>query len=147
MIKHLIALCAVIAMIAPAHGAGVNLSRGQGLACEAILCAVGIAIPESHNECRRVLFDWSVHLATLGPFRSKPKCPRVNDVGSVVAEVEMICSTIVDPDARAQCDAATAPPGDYICEELTTPEDRFNCENQCDTGGINADGRQVCQIR
>ena len=147
MIKHFLAVLIVFALVTPAKAAGVNLNRGQGLACEAILCAVGIAIPESHSECRRVLRDWTIYLATLGPFRRKPRCPRVNDVGNVYEEIEMICDTIVDIDMRAECHAATTPPGPVPCDELIDPDMRHRCETECDTRWQDGGGRMICEIR
>lgn len=143
MIKHLIALFALIVMVAPAHGAGVNLSRGQGLACEVILCAVGIAIPESHSECRRVLFDWSVYVATLGPFKRKPKCPMVdqNNVPTG-AEQAASCSAINSAPERNACLAAQAPPrGVYDCGSYSDPAERDECNASC---SVNAGG--LCYV-
>lgn len=136
-------LCSVVTF----NANSIDLSGGKGLACEALVCAIGIAIPESHAKCQEVLTRWSIYLATLSPFSGKPKCPKVNSDGAVYDEIEMHCSAIVDSDARLQCEAATLPPGDYICADITNPEERFNCENRCDTGRFNGDGRQVCQIR
>lgn len=146
MIKYFLIGIVVLVLVTPAQ-AGINLNRGQALACEAILCAVGIAIPESHSECRRVLRDWSIYLATLGPFRSKPRCPRVNDVGNIYEEIEMFCDTIIDVDSRAECHASTIPPGSVRCDDIIDPDMRFRCETECDTRWQDGNGSMVCEIR
>ena len=95
------------------------------LACEAILCAVGIAIPASHDKCREVLIDWSVYLSTLGFFSSPPKCPKTDATGMVVGWLEMDCNLIQDQELRLMClnarkkerNCNTLPPWDrQICE-------------------------------
>ena len=137
----------ILSLFVTFQAKSIDLSGGKGLACEALVCAVGIAIPESHAKCQEVLTRWSIYLATLSPFSGKPKCPKVNSEGATYGETEMHCSSIADSAARMQCESATLPPGDYICDEITNPGERFNCENQCDSGFFNGDGRQVCQIR
>lgn len=126
----------------------VELKKGQRLACGAILCAVGIAIPASHSECRKALLDWSVYLATLGPFRSKPKCPIIAS-NQAVSYSTMTCSSIVDPEFRSMCDNAndTKPqPGYHRCDTIVDGYQRFECENSCDSKYKDRDGNLVCLV-
>jgi hypothetical protein len=129
-------------------GNTVELNKGQRLACGAILCAVGIAIPASHSECRKVLQDWSIYLATLGPFRSKPKCPIIAN-NQAVSYSTMTCSSIVDPEFRSMCDNAnnTKPqPGYHRCDTIVDGYQRFECENSCDSKYKDRDGNLVCLV-
>jgi len=126
----------------------VNLNKGQRLACGAILCGVGIVIPESRSECTKVLRDWSIYVATLGPFRSKPKCPIVKN-GSSASYNTMSCSSIADQEYRQMCEGAdsTKPqPGYHRCDEYTDGFQRFECENKCDQRYQAKDGGIVCLI-
>jgi hypothetical protein len=132
----------------PAHA--VNLSKGQSLACGAILCGVGIVIPESRSECTKVLRDWSIYVATLGPFRSKPRCPILDKAGATAGYNAMECSRISDPAYRQMCEEAnnTKPaPGFHQCNQITDGFARFECENSCDDRYRGRDGGIVCQIR
>lgn len=126
------------------------LGKGQRLACEAIMCAIGIAIPESHNECRKVLIEWSAYSALLGPFASKPKCPKVDENQNVVGEQEVRCDDIQDAMARQQCHEATDVPED--CSRITDRRQRMLCEQGCDpddilTPSINDRIPGECRIR
>ncbi|MCG7556083.1 hypothetical protein [Pseudoalteromonas sp. Of11M-6] len=110
------------------------LSKGQGLACEAILCAVGIAIPESHNECRKVLTEWSIYLATLGFFRSKPKCPKKDPQDVVTGLESMECSSINNSELRNLCYQSNQP--EQNCDKYSygSPSwhscEKYQCKNQ-----------------
>lgn len=145
----------VIALLTTSPSAGaidvqdpINLSKGQRLACGAILCAVGIAIPESRSECTKVLRDWSIYVATLGPFKSKPKCPIVKNGGAGGSNV-MSCRSIADPEYRKMCEDADngkPQPGYHRCDEYTDGFQRFECENKCDQRYQAPDGGIVCFI-
>ncbi|MBS0044834.1 hypothetical protein KFE26_21440 [Shewanella sp. M16] len=113
------------------------------LACEAILCAVGIAIPASHNECRKVLIDWNTYLATLGFFSKPPKCPKTDATGMVIGYEEMDCDLIQDAQARQMCHDSIKPPATG-CAALE-PEFREQCE--CQERNRKHGGRFDCQIR
>lgn len=146
LLKISLLICAFF--LAPL-GNAVNLNKGQRLACGAILCAVGIAIPKSHSECRKVLRDWSIYLATLGPFRSKPKCPIVNNADNSVTYSTMTCSSIVDPEYRRMCEEAGGQkpqPGYHQCDTLVDGYQRFECENSCDRRFRDGRGGMVCLI-
>lgn len=80
-----------------------DLDSKSKLACEALICSVGIAIPASHDKCREVLTDWSIYLATLGFFSSPPKCPKTDAKGIVVGYEEMNCNLIQDAEAKQMC--------------------------------------------
>lgn len=115
----------------------VNLNSGKGLACEAILCAVGIAIPASHSKCRQVLTDWSLYLASH-PWDSAPRCPRTDAQSNIVGYSEMKCETIQDDFAQQQCFAAT---GRY---NNCRPDDEA-CK--CPTHDKNGQKLPLCQIQ
>lgn len=144
MNKWIIALLAfaLVSVTAPVS-AGVKLKKGQGLACEMILCAVGIVIPESHSECKKVITEWTIYVATLGPFKKKPKCPMVdpNNVPTG-AEQAASCSAIKSAPERNECLAAEAPPrGVYDCGSYSDPEERAECKASC---SVNAGG--LCYV-
>jgi len=112
----------------------VELGKHEAQACEAILCAVGIVIPASHDKCRQVLTDWSIYLATLGPFRKPPKCPMSDDDGKAIGEMDMDCKTIQDPELRQVClDASSLPPVNE-CSGLM-PLERAACECRLEHSG------------
>lgn len=92
----------------------INLSKGKGLACEAILCAIGIAIPASHSECKTVLKNWSLYLISH-PWDSTPKCPKTDAQSNIVGYIEMKCESIQDLELKNQCIAATNGGGDEDC--------------------------------
>ncbi len=97
------------------------LGGGKGLACEAIICAIGVAIPESHAKCTQVLTEWSIYLATLGPFSSKPKCPKKDSDNNTIGYLEMDCNAIQHPELKQQCLNAQRLPND-CSGYLGTPE-------------------------
>lgn len=137
---------AVLAMLitAPAHA--IKLKKKNALACEAILCAVGIAIPASHSECRKVLTEWSIYLATLGPFTSKPKCPRIDKNEVIISWEEMKCSSIQDADLRKICeDAEGSGTGGGSCTDLSDPKDIIECECGRPTGEIKPEYENMCK--
>lgn len=140
-------LILIIALLTLSTNANAALSRGEGLACEALLCAVGIAIPESHNECRQVLTEWSLYLATLGFFRSKPKCPKKNINGHIVAYEEMKCSSIQNSESRNECEIASAPPENCDSYNMGSPEwedcERYMCTNVHQKRGHP----ELCQVQ
>lgn len=103
----------------------VNLNNGKGLACEAILCAVGIAIPASHSKCKDVLKKWSIYLATH-PWDSTPKCPKINAESEVVGHILMDCDDINDNDTRQQCLNAENERRNIRCED-----NQFDEECEC----------------
>ncbi len=127
----------------------INLGRGRTLACEALLCAVGVLITESRPKCLRVLRDWSIYLATLSIFRSTPKCPSVNASGHVTGYNEMTCEAIQDVEMRNLCleannlrPAPVVPPRDP-CDHLEGFEREICLVEQCRIRNPN----QVCQIQ
>jgi|GEM_PF-3186549 len=124
----------------------INLSSGRGLACEALLCAVGIAIPASHSKCRSVLREWAIYLATLSWFRSTPKCPIITDTGEVVGHNDMTCDVIQDLESRQICEEANnIRPGRNQpvdpCAELVGVEREL-----CEVQNCNRNGERMCQI-
>tara|TARA_B110000211_G_C14046379_1_gene539155 strand:- start:747 stop:1352 length:606 start_codon:yes stop_codon:yes gene_type:complete len=127
----------------------INLGRGRSLACSALLCAVGIAIPESHSECVQVLRDWAIYLATLSWFRSTPKCPIINAQGTVTGYNEVSCDSIQDVNMRQTCyDANNQRPRPPIpprnpCDHLTGLEYELCRIEQCNS----QNNEQFCQIR
>ncbi len=133
--KLLLTIGAVLALswAAPSAAAGVQLKKGQGLACEMILCAVGIVIPESHSECRRVIRDWTIYMATLGPFKRRPRCPIVDANNVPTGNEELVqCSAIQSPTERNQCYAADQPPrGVYDCDSYADSDERSACYASC----------------
>lgn len=125
--------------------AGV-LKKGQALACEAIVCAVGIAIPESHAECSRKLAEWSVYLALLGPFASKPKCPKKDASDNVTGYSEMRCDMIQDSNSRNDCEIASAPPEN--CDEYIGTPGWEECEQyMCANVHQNNGNPELCQVQ
>lgn len=123
----------------------VKLKKGEGLACEAILCAVGIAIPESHSECRKVLTEWSLYLATLGPFRSSPKCPKKDSANNIIGYTEMDCKTIQDPEMKKMCLEATGTGTGDSCADLSDPKERIDCECRSNPRGTKPQDRVQCR--
>lgn len=120
----------------------IDLKKGQTLSCSAIVCAVGIAIPASHNKCRKVLTEWSIFVATLGIFQSKPKCPRVDNKGVVTGYDEMTCSSIQDATLRKTCEDASNTGGDpRDCGTFDTPKERIECLRECEENG-----ERICSI-
>lgn len=143
------AILIIAFLFSASSNAGV-LGKGQRLACQAIMCSIGIAIPESHNECRKVLTEWSVYAALLGPFASKPKCPKVDENQNVVGEQEVRCDDIQDDVARQQCHEATDVPDD--CSRINDPLQRELCESGCHpddvlNSGINDRIPGECRIK
>ncbi len=104
-----------------------DLSSKSKLACEALICAVGIAIPASHDKCREVLTDWSIYLATLGFFSSPPKCPKTDANGLIIGYEEMDCNLIQDTQARQMCLDAQGDTEPVGCAALP-PEERQLCD-------------------
>lgn len=139
MLKSItLSICIIFLGLGFGQAKAIDLGKGETLACEAILCAVGIAIPESHSECKKVLTEWSLYLATLGPFSSKPKCPSADAGGNITGWQEMKCETIQDTEMRQKClDALGGGTGDQ-CDSITDPVERIECEcRNNDGGGIN----------
>ena len=132
----------------PAHA--VNLNKGQSLACGAILCGVGIALAESRSKCIKVLRDWNIYVATLGPFRSPPKCPILDRDGATAGYNAAECSAIQDLQYRQLCEESSdskPAPGYYQCDQLTDVNQRYECENSCDHRYKNKNGATVCQVQ
>ncbi|WP_226669093.1 hypothetical protein [Microbulbifer aggregans] len=51
-----------------------NIKSDEKLVCEALICTVGILIPESHSECVKVQTEFAIYLATLGFWEDPPTC-------------------------------------------------------------------------
>jgi hypothetical protein len=120
------------------------LSGKEGLACEALLCAVGIAIPASHDKCREVLIDWSIYLGTLGFFKKPPSCPQEDANGKTVGYSDVDCNQIQDVELKQMCLDARRPPSDNECSGLPADE-REVCE--CEKRNRNGGGKRICNIR
>lgn len=120
------------------------LAGKEGLACEALLCAVGIAIPASHDKCREVLIDWSIYLGTLGFFKKPPSCPQEDANGLTVGYSDVDCNLIQDIELRQMCLDARRPPSDDECSGLEF-DDRAECE--CNKRNRKGGDRQICHIR
>jgi len=58
---------------------GCDIDDDEQLVCEALMCVIGIAIPESAAECLDVNIRFAAYIATLGPLRSPPSCKSRND--------------------------------------------------------------------
>ncbi|WP_299496377.1 hypothetical protein [uncultured Shewanella sp.] len=126
------AMLLVFGLLMANNSYALDLSSKSKLACEALLCAVGIAIPDSHDECREILIDWNIYLATLGFFSSPPSCPKTDATGLVVGFAEMNCNLIQDTSLRTECLNARKKPPVNQCEGLP-PQQRARCE--CTQGG------------
>lgn len=133
--KKLAVLLAVTgAFIFQPSAKAIELSGKETLSCEAVLCAVGIAIPESHSKCRKVLTEWSAYLATLGMFREPQKCPKYDHKGKLIGYDEMKCSAIQDDKMRKICNDAMGTGGYDNCnnvDQAQEPQRYYKCRQQC----------------
>lgn len=124
-----------------------DLSSKETLACEALICAVGIAIPESHNECRKVLTKFAAYLATLGIFSSKPRCPKVAEDGVSIEWHDVNCDEIQNAELAQMCrDAAGETPPIDSCADLTDPQEIIACETRCNNNGPGQEVPRFCEI-
>ncbi|MFY8352935.1 hypothetical protein AAEU29_20515 [Pseudoalteromonas sp. SSM20] len=141
-----ILLVAVLLALSANAKAGI-LSKGQKYACEARVCAIGIAIPESHAECQAALTRWSLYLATIGPFGIKPKCPRKNANDEIVGYDDMTCDSINDSNHRQECNNATAIPDNCDQYDIGSHEwercERYMCSNKHQQNG----NPELCQVQ
>tara|TARA_Y100000782_G_scaffold115267_1_gene156491 strand:- start:1229 stop:1531 length:303 start_codon:yes stop_codon:yes gene_type:complete len=86
----ILTLCVLSIFSFNAHA--INLSGNEKLACEYALCVpIGLLISESRDKCLRVERRWKLYVATLGPFKSPPKCPLINANGDKVGTVDDVC--------------------------------------------------------
>lgn len=122
-----------------------DLSSKETLACEALICAVGIAIPESHSECKKVLTKFAAYLATLGFFSSKPRCPKVAEDGVSIDWHDVDCDEIQDAAMAKLCRDASNPPPDS-CADLTDPQEIIACETRCNNNGPGQEVPRFCEI-
>lgn len=53
---------------------GCDIPSDEELVCEVLMCAIGIAIPESASKCAEVFREYAAYKATLGRFDSPPSC-------------------------------------------------------------------------
>lgn len=126
------------------------MKKGQKLACEAFMCAIGVAIPESHHECVKKLVKWDLYLATLGPFGTKPKCPKKDEDENVIGYADVECHRITDPIYRNKCEEAERKRkgGGIInrCEGLP-PHLEIECQLEECRRSRPGEPDRICQIR
>lgn len=102
------------------------------LVCEAVLCVIGIFIPESRSKCLQVNRKFAIYLATLGFWSDPPSCKKrdinCNVTGEATADVDLnICDSLDNESDINACNAALGNANQEYCDTFTG-EEKEECE-------------------
>lgn len=146
MIKHLIVVGTLFVSsfaFAGPHDNGCPIHKDEKLVCAVVMCnPIGMAIPESFNECLKVNRDFAIYLATLGFWDKPPKChardENCNKTGraSTAQMSPEHCVAAGDDDKKAACMTALGAAPEGYCNQFNERE-RVACESVQQTGQLN----------
>ena len=116
------------------------IKNDEQLVCEALVCAVGIAIPESHAECVKVQTKFAIYLATLAPWDDPPKCKNrdmnCNAVGNASNNIPPNSCGTLSGQERINCELQMAKYEGVSptakCESMTDPNQKAACFGRAD---------------